>query len=212
MATSQARRLGTRGGRSGTIYTLGWVRVRRIQVWLRERGDFAGEFAASSVWFAIRWGRTTWHRGPTNRWQRVAGVSGLVVPAVSGMHRGTSRGTSGSVAMEWPSGQRARGKHAREQGAGDAGWAGGDGRDGPKTKTRPRWLIHFFLFFFVFYFPFSNQFKCSFELQIYLQFKNPSMNMTCLIYLFIILFNQMLSNIKFIHTNIENGYFKKYIL
>jgi hypothetical protein len=42
--------------------------------------------------------------------------------------------------------------------------------------------------------------------------KKPSMNIICLINLFIILFNQMISNIKFIHTNIENGYFRKYNL
>jgi hypothetical protein len=38
------------------------------------------------------------------------------------------------------------------------------------------------------------------------------MNRICLIYLFIILFKQMLSNIKLIHTKIENRYFKKYNL
>jgi hypothetical protein len=85
------------------------------------------------------------------------------------MHRGTSRGASGSVARERPSGQRASGKHAREQAAGDAGWAGGDGRDGPKTKTATQVTYSFFSVFFVFYFPFPNQIKCSFELQIYLE-------------------------------------------
>jgi hypothetical protein len=46
-------------------------------------------------------------QGPTWRRQRSVGVPGLVVPAVSGMHRGTSRGASGSVARERSSGSEA---------------------------------------------------------------------------------------------------------
>jgi hypothetical protein len=38
------------------------------------------------------------------------------------------------------------------------------------------------------------------------------MNIICLINLFIILLNQILLNMKFTHTKIENRYFKKYNL
>jgi|SRR5688572_22103940 hypothetical protein len=88
--------------------------------------------------------------------------------------------------------------------------------NGPRQANGGPSARRSFIFLFsIFHFPFPNQFKCSFELQIYVECtvqKKPSMNIICLINLFIILFNQMISNIKFIHTNIENGYFKKYNL
>jgi hypothetical protein len=73
-------------------------------------------------------------------------------------------------------------------------------------------LAFFSFFIYSISIPNSTQFSClNFKINAQSKLQHECNNIL-LIYLFIILFKQMLSNIKLIHTKIENGYFKKYNL